>query len=257
MRHLSTIVALLGAMILSLSASAQSRGLLSRGALDSLVNPSASTKASGTLECREAVRNVGTITDNEPIEVRYSILNTSDKRITITELRSSCSCLKVATRPKAIEPNESFELIANFDPKGRNSNFKYNILLYTDLDISAPTLRLMLEGQVKSTDKWSHLPYRMGELRLSRKEITIESRGSERIACGNSSDTPMRLSTRSTVAGLSLTTEPEVIAPNSEGDIIISYKPTVSLTSELRTMLIVEGVEASPAERMITITITK
>ena len=46
-------------------------------------------------------------------------------------------------------------------------------------------------------------------------------------------------------------------APNSEADIVISYDPAAALATELRTILIVEGIEASPTERMITITITK
>lgn len=257
MRHLRQLILLGGALILSLGASAQGRGFLSRAALDSLVNPSVSTKATGILECKEGVVNVGTISDESVVKVRYLVRNTSNRSVVITQLRSSCGCLKVATSPTAIEPNGSVEVVANFDPKGRNSSFRYNILLYTELDNTYPSLRLTLEGKVESSDSWSHLPYRMGGLRLSRKEVTINSRGVERIACANSTDSPMRLSARSTVAGLALCTEPEVIAPNSEADIVISYDPAAALAAELRTILIVEGIEASPTERMITITITK
>ena len=257
MLHLRQLILLGGALLLGLGASAQGRGFLSREALDSLVNPSVSTKATGILECKEGVVNVGTISDESVVEVRYLVRNTSNRSVVITQLRSSCGCLKVATSPTAIEPNGSVEVVANFDPKGRNSSFRYNILLYTELDNTYPSLRLTLVGEVESHDSWSHLPYRMGGLRLSRKEVTINSRGVERIACANSTDSPMRLSARETVAGLSLRTEPEVIAPNSEADIVISYDPAAALATELRTMLIVEGIEAPPTERMITITITK
>ena len=257
MRHLRQLILLGGALLLSLGASAQGRGFLSRAALDSLVNPSVSTKATGILECKESVVDVGTISDESVVDVRYLVRNTSNRSVVITQLRSSCGCLKVATSPTAIEPNGSVEVVANFDPKGRNSSFKYNILLYTELDNTYPSLRLTLVGEVESRDSWSHLPYRMGGLRLSRKEVTINSQGVERIACANSTDSPMRLSARETVAGLSLRTEPEIIAPNSEGDIVITYDPKTALSTDLRTMLIVEGVEATPTERMITITITK
>ena len=257
MLHLRQLILLGGALLLSLGASAQGRGFLSRAALDSLVNPSGSTKATGILECKEGVVNVGTISDESVVEVRYLVRNTSNRSVVITQLRSSCGCLKVATSPTAIEPNGSVEVVANFDPKGRNSSFRYNILLYTELDNTYPSLRLTLVGEVESLDSWSPLPYRMGGLRLSRKEVTIKSRGVERIACANSTDSPMRLSARETVAGLSLRAEPEVIAPNSEADIVITYDPKTALSTDLRTMLIVEGVEATPTERMITITITK
>lgn len=257
MLHLRQLILLGGALLLGLGASAQGRGFLSREALDSLVNPSVSTKAMGILECKEGVLNVGTISDESVVVVRYLVRNTSNRSVVITQLRSSCGCLKVATSLTAIEPNGSVEVVANFDPKGRNSSFRYNILLYTELDNTYPSLRLTLEGKVESHDSWSHLPYRMGGLRLSRKAVAINSRGVERIACANGTDSPMRLSARSTVAGLALCTEPEIIAPNSEGDIVITYDPKTALSTDLRTMLIVEGVEATPTERMITITITK
>jgi hypothetical protein len=67
----------------------------------------------------------------------------------------------------------------------------------------------------------------------------------------------MTLSSRSTVDGLTLRTEPEIIAPNGDGEIIISYSPKQQAKMAIRTMLIIEGVGGSPSERMITVTIEK
>jgi hypothetical protein len=119
------------------------------------------------------------------------------------------------------------------------------------LDSNHPTERLTLEGVIKNDDNWLHLPESIGDVRLSRKEVTIEGRGEERIAMANTSTKPMRLKALSTIAGLTLHTEPEVIEAGAEGNIVISYKPNKMIVSDIETMLIVEGVEASAMERTI------
>ena len=254
MQHLRQLILLGGALLLSLGASAQGRGFLSRAALDSLVTPSVSTKAMGILECKEGVVNVGTISDESVVEVRYLVRNTSNRSVVITQLRSSCGCLKVATSPTAIEPNGSVEVVANFDPKGRNSSFRYNILLYTELDNTYPSLRLTLVGEVESHDSWSHLPYRMGGLRLSRKEVTIDSNGEQRIVVANTSKTPIRLRGVATLEGITFRCYPEVIEADTEANIMIGYRGSVR---DITTMIVVEGVECRPSERVIKVTIKR
>jgi hypothetical protein len=44
-----------------------------------------------------------------------------------------------------------------------------------------------------------------------------------------------------------------VLPPFSEGEIVVSYTGEKLANDELRTMLIIEGVECSPMERMIDI----
>jgi hypothetical protein len=51
------------------------------------------------------------------------------------------------------------------------------------------------------------------------------------------------------VDGLSLRCEPEVLQPGQEGDIVIWYSG--DLTTDLNTILVLEGVEASPVDRII------
>lgn len=234
---------------------AQNNYFPSRHELDSLVNPQQSEKSEGMLRVEPEVVDLGTIEGEDLINFGFALCNRSQQRVTITELRSSCGCIKILSKPKTIEPNETFRVDARFNPAGRNSSFMYSILIYTDLDKERPTRRITVKGNVISSDEWQHLPVRAGALRLSRKEIVLNGRGEERIAVANSSDKPMTITAHSTVAGLTLRCEPEVLEPHSDGDIIVSYKGDVE--TALNTMLILEGMNCTPSERMIRVIIKR
>lgn len=233
------------------------RDFPTRQQLDSLVNPTQSKSAAGLLvaECTE--RNVGTIGAEEVLRVCYTMTNTSSQSITITEIRSSCSCLRVTTKPQVVKPKESVTIEAQLSTKGRNGEFRHNIFIYTQLDTSHPTERLSVSGTIENSDEWLHLPKQMGELRVTRKEVIITGCGEERIAVANTSTKCVTLTALSTIEGLSLRTEPKVIEAGKEGDIVICYNPTTAPRHDIETMLIVEGVEASPRERTIRITIKR
>lgn len=247
------------AMLTTIVATAQERHLLSRSALDSLVNPPLSTSVAGyiTAEC-EAI-NLGKISDSESVTVEFKLRNTGDQGVNITALRSTCSCLRVSADSERIEPQGKMSIVGSFDPVGRSGDFLLRILVYTDLDSLRPTLKLSIEGDIEANDTLSHLSHRIGALRLSRKEVTIgESDSStERIAVVNTSERPIRITSRSTIESLNLRSEPEVIAPKGEGDIVISYKPDRALERDITTMLLIEGIEAPPIERMIKVTIKR
>lgn len=233
------------------------RDFPTREEIDASVNPELSDKARGALTATQRHINIGTIDAGELLKVSFTLHNTTSEPIAITELRSSCSCMRVITKPQVVESMGSIRLDAHLSTEGRNGGFRHTIFVYTALDSSNPTERLSIEGVVRNDDMWLHLPESMGDLRLTRKEMTITGRGEERIAVANTSTKPMRLKALSTVAGLCLRTEPEVIEAGAEGDIIITYKPTKALVGDLETMLIVEGVDALASERIIKIKIKR
>ena len=244
-------------MFIAMEAGAQERRVLSREELDALVNPTLSEVAVGAIVAEPATRNMGEVADSERVNTYFVLRNTSTEAIEITELRSSCSCLKVTTPITRIEAGESITLRAEFNPTGRNGGFSIPILLYTPLDTKHPTLRLTVEGSVVATDEWSHLPQRMGTLRLSRKSVVFDrNTRTERIAVVNVGENGVTLSAKPTAEGITLRTEPELLQPNEEGDIVITYSPTQEAIRDIETAIIVEGCgTARPSERMIKITI--
>lgn len=249
--------------VLPVCASAQGRTTLSRAALDSLVNPALSTTAEGVLHSDMECIDIGTIEGGGRHEVCFTIRNISDEEVIIDRLRSSCSCLSIGTTPQHLDSGNSLDIEATLNTAGRSGRFSHNILIYTSKDKMLPTLRMRIEGEIINNDTWLHLPVEMGCLRLSRNSLVLDNirvgaRRSERIACANSGEHTLHISATSTIEGLTLRCEPEMLMPGAEGDIVVSYEPTVELpVPELRTALIVEGVEASPTQRMINITIRR
>ena len=241
------LLAIFGVMPFSLSA--QSRDLLRREALDSLVNPQNSTKGAGALLLSPAIVELGEIEGDEMVYFNFEVKNVSPRSVAITEFRSSCGCIRVLTKPQTIDPNSAIRVSASFNPAGRSSGFSYRVNIYTDLDDKLPTERVMVEGSVVCDDEWLHLPKRAGALRLSRTEVVLSSRGEERIVVANSGNKELAITAKPTIEGLSLRCEPKVLMPGCEGDIFITYRGDIA--SELNTIVILEGVEASPTDRMI------
>lgn len=249
------VVVCMFVLLLPVGVMAQHNTLLTRQQLDSLMNSPQSTQSAGALVAESKLIDLGTIEVEDMINFSFELRNTTAKTITITELRASCSCIKLLTKPTVVEPNGALKVDGRFNPAGRNSSFRYTIKVYTELDSQRPTEQVTVTGDVLCSDKWYYLPEKAGALRLSRKWVTIEGSGRERIAVANSSDKPLKITARSTVAGLTLRCEPEILEPQSEGNIYISYSNETA--TELNTMLILEGVDATPSERMIKVTIKR
>lgn len=235
---------------------------ISRAALDELVSPTLSVTAQGALSTKERVRDIGEIDNSGVVRVSFTLENRHSEAVTITELRASCSCLKITSKRATIAPRASYVLTAEFNPAGRSGEFSYDINIYTALDESRPTERVTLRGEIGTTDAFGHLPEAMGTLRTSRRSVTIEDSKSgttrrEYIAVANSGTKPLHLRAQTTIEGLAIKFEPAILEPDTEGEIIVEYCPRVLPERDIETFAIVEGVDASATDRMIRITIKR
>ena len=238
---------------------AQDIPMLSRAALDSLVHPQLSSEGCRVLKADSESINLGTICGEELYRATFKLHNTSCESVAITALRSTCSCLKVKSNIESIAANESQSLVVEFNPAGRSGKFSVDVLLYSNIDSKLPSLRLNLRGEIVLSDEWSHLPESMGVLRLSRKSVVFDnSTLTERIAVANTSDRTIVISAQPTLEGITLHSEPAELAPNGEGDIVISYAPTSHTAQDIESIVIIEGCGKShPTDRMIKITIKR
>ena len=257
MRKIATLI-----LLTSLTLTVSAQRFVPRATLDSLARPTLSVKAEGVLSVDSKTKDLGEIDDSSPIRVSYTLCNEHSEAITITEIKASCSCLKIATKRATIEQGDSYTLTVEFNPAGRSGKFSYDINIYTTIDEQYPTLRLSLNGKISTSDAFSHLTEQMGALRLSRKSVVLEGVTSaairrERIAIANSGSHAIRPTARPTIEGLSLRCEPEVLEPGAEGDIIVEYRPKNEPMRDIETMLIIEGVEASPSQSILRITLKR
>lgn len=249
-------------MVLILGIASLYAQLPSRSEIDKAVNPALSAVAKRGVSAQRNTIDLGEVEQEGLQEVSFRLKNTTAATVAITQLRSTCSCLKVVTKPKVLKPNEELDVVATFNPVGRSGKIKLDIFVYTSLDANSPTERLTVTGVMRVNDKYAHLPHAMGELRVSRRSLTIDNikvgaTRSERIAVANAGDREIAISANSTTPGLSLRLEPTTLKPGEEGDIVVSYKATTSLRQDIQTMLIIEGCSGRPTERTIKVTITK
>ena len=239
---------------------AQVRTLPTREQIDQIVHPTLSTTAGEGVRGEDVV--LGEVDGSQTISVELTIRNYTNSRVAITELRTGCNCLRVVATPKSLQPNESMTLKALFNPMGRVGEFEHEIYIYTSLDAHHPTSSLKLSGIVTTTDRFAHLREYVGELRLSRKSVTLDglrvgTTRSERIVVANSGDSDITPTARPRIEGLQFSLHPTTLHPGEEGEIVISYTPKRLPEQEIETIIMVEGCEARPTERMIKITIKR
>ncbi len=260
MLQIRGIVIVVVGLLCVVDASAQVRKLPTRDQIEQIIHPKLSTIAN------EGVRGedieLGEVDGSQTTTVELTIRNHTKERVAVTELSTGCNCLRVTAKPTTLLPNQSMTFTAQFNPMGRTGEFEHEIFIYTSLDKHHPTSSLRLSGVIASTDRFAHLREYMGELRLSRKSVTLDglrvaTTRSERIVVANSSDSDITLSAHPTIEGIEFSLQPTTLHPGQEGEIVISYTPKRLPEQNIETIIMVEGCEARPSERMIKITIKR
>lgn len=233
-------------------------GKLSRAAIDSLRALHAMREGSSVLHFSKSRIDMGAMFESDTARtVFFSFENRSGRSIVIEKVASSCGCATVKYDKEVIAVNGKGRIDVLFSPKGKAGTVDTNIFVYVS-GTSVPVARLLLMGNVIGVDEWEHLPHSMGVLKLKSRKVDfgkvlgIQKR-TERIACANAGVRPLRLSALIKPEYVTLYTEPEVLQPGEEGDIIITVDAArlPSVVGEHRFSVIVEGVDGSPSARRI------
>lgn len=260
MRRIVSIATLIAGLLCAIEAYAQLRTLPTREEIYRKLHPELSERANRGIRGQSIA--LGTVDGTQCIEVDLELRNTTDKEVSIGAVRSLCSCLSVTSAPQSLEPGQRATLRARLNPAGRTGEFEYTIYIYTSLDNELPTERLMLRGEIATIDMFPHLSEHMGNLRLSRKSVTLDglcvgATRSERIVVANAGDSDLSLSARPSIEGVGFELRPATLKAGQEGEIVVSYTPQRLPEHDIETVIVVEGCDAKPAERMIKITIKR
>ena len=149
-----------------------------------------------------------------------------------------------------------------YNPKNHPGTIDTNAFVYLSLSDRMPVARLTLTGNVlPGADEWGRYPYAMGKLRLKQnrmefREVMSGKRASERILCGNSGEQSLRLTVLNLPCFVTFRTEPEVISPGSEADIIITIDASLIPVEKGDSFIfpvIIEGVSGQQADRTLSI----
>lgn len=235
--------------------------------IDSLINPSLMEHADQILRFDRTLLDIGTLTeDDAPSTYRFMCTNVSGRTVNLARIKTSCGCLSAQVQTGNIQPDETREVLLTYHPKNHPGTIDADAYVYLSSSPQKPVARLRLKGNVlPEADEWGRYPYAMGALRLKQnrmefREVTSGQRPSERILCGNSGDKALRLSASSIPEFATFRTEPEVIEPGNEADIVLTIDTSQIPADKGRSFtfsIIIEGVDGQPAERTLNIKVNR
>ena len=243
---------------------AQENIFMSRQALDSLMSPKVMPNGNDVLRFEALMQDFGVIyEDGSPLAVEYRFVNVSSEPVAITRITTNCGCTVAEIGDSLVSPGEKGVIRIKFNPRRRSGTVDTNTFVYTSLSGKEPVAKLTLLGNVIDNDEWNHLPYRMGALKLKRKEVVSEpvKAGTSpqlRIPCANVGTVPLTLSSELLPAFASFATEPREIAPGEEGDIVITINGDMLPPNAPRSFsVVVDGVAGRISDRTINVKLEK
>lgn len=231
---------------------------LSRAAVDSLLNPALSPDADKIIAFDAVTKDIGDIKESDSVRtVRFTFRNVSGKPLTITRVTTHCGCTVASFGKQPVPAGDSSVITVQYNPKGRAGTIDTNAFVYVCGAGSRPVAKLTILGNVVNDDEWSHLPYAMGSLRLKRVKVAFKAgRTMARIPCANVGRAPLTLSSRLLPSYATFTTEPAVLQPGGEGDIVIGIDAAKAGSAKNFSVL-VDGVEGGISSRTIKAIIEK
>jgi hypothetical protein len=184
------------------------------------------------------------------------LVNTSSKTIAVTQVKSTCGCLKAEFAKRVLAPKEQMKVALKYYPRGHAGRVRQRVLVYTNLSSEKPSAVLTLSGLVTaSEDRSDDYPYTRGVLRLRQEQVVFEGAGRQvqRIAFMNGGSTELNLEVDTNLLpkGVSVRFEPSRVAPKGQGDVVVEYNPTeVTLPTSLGKIYI-KGLNIPPRHSAI------
>ncbi|MBR6546766.1 MAG: DUF1573 domain-containing protein [Bacteroidales bacterium] len=198
--------------------------------------------------------------DDAPKTFVYRFTNAGKEPLVIKRLVSSCSCAAAVAVKTEIGPGESSQIRVTYNPKGHPGRFERKVFVYTEgEDDPAAILRLSVDVS-NGADMSREWPVQMGPIRLRRQEVTFAEgvKAVEKMRFVNLSGKPLTLSCEEAFLPecLSFRTDPVTVADGEEGQIVISYDPSVSGSRETMKVIL-KGLGLPPSKATISVRLTR
>lgn len=166
--------------------------------------------------------------DGENQTYDFKFTNRGEKAIAIIHVQTTCGCAVASYTRAPIQPGKTGTISVTYNPKGRPGKFNRSILV--DITGNTTKIKLTISGVVTPgrQRKNKRFPYVMKTLQLKTTGVHFAPmRGNEQeqsIVIVNSGTIPLRIQFRSLDKSLSGYTVPEILAPDSTGEIRICRK---------------------------------
>lgn len=182
-----------------------------------------SVMAQPRISSNKETHNFGQIEWKHPVTVEYTITNTGDKPLVLTNVTTSCACSAASWTKTPIAPGEKGTVVASFDAKALG-RFEKSVGIYSNAQPSLAYLKFTGEVVQEVKDFTKTHPYAIGQIRLSRTEFDFPDshRGEEpTITFGvvNLSDRPYEPVLMHLPPYLKMEKKPDVLPKGGKGTI--------------------------------------
>ena len=181
--------------------------------------------------------------------------NLGSKTLAITQVKSTCGCLKAELAKRVIAPNEEITVALKYYPRGHAGRVRQRVLLYTNLSDEKPSVLLTLTGLVTaSEDRSDDYPYTRGVLRLRQDAVRLSGeREVLRLAFMNGGSTELNLEVDKNILpkGLNVRFEPSKVAPKGQGEMVVEYTPTAETTPSTLSKIYIKGLNLPPRQSTV------
>lgn len=187
--------------------------------------------ADGKAKFEVVTHDFGTIKEsNGDVTYSFKFQNEGDSPLLVTRAQASCGCTSPEYPKKPLRPGESGEIKVTYHAKGRPGPFDKSVYVYTNSK-SQEKVMLTITGNVISTSGPidTYTEQLGGGLRVKTTSLNFfdvypnRTPRTRTLMCYNEGDDPIRLTFRNAPKHVALVCEPEVIAPKSEGKVMITY----------------------------------
>ena len=183
------------------------------------------------------------------------LVNTGADTVVVTQIKSTCGCLKAELPKRVLAPNESVKVALKYYPRGHAGRVMQRVLFYSNGATDQPSAVLALKGLVTaSADRSDDYPYTRGVLRLRQDTVRLSGeREVLRVAFMNGGTTELKLAVNANFLpkGMSVRFEPSKVAPKGEGEMVVEYAPTAEKLPATLGKIYIEGLNLPPRQSAI------
>lgn len=185
-------------------------------------------KASILLESK--THDYGIINEQDgPQKCVFTFTNVGTDTLKITAVRPTCGCTASDYTKDPILPGGKGKIEASYNPSGRPGIFNKSITVTTN-DPDNAVISLTIKGEVKAKpkSKADNYPQKMGNLRFKTNHIAFQDTKTNQIKNDtlklyNEGKNPIKVTANNLPLFLKLDIRKEVINPDEESFIIVSY----------------------------------
>ena len=242
---------------------AQGRRMLTREQMDSILHPKLMTGAEKVIQFAKPVVSIGKLTeDNQPVDVEFFFQNISTDSFSIKRITTDCGCTVPTFDKSTYAAGEKGKVTIKYTPLNHVGTIDASAWVFSSLSASRPIAKLTIQGEVLPGENyWKGYRYKMGTLRLKQQQLnfklTADGIQTERILCANSGMADLQLTAEQLPPYIQFRTEPSVIQPGDEADLIIRVDASKyeGGTETKQIPITLKGLSVSAEERTLMVTI--